>query len=126
MHVDVPALIFILVIGIYLAASIRISQENERFAVYRMGRFMGLKGPGLALKMPGATTTFVRLSLGEEGEIQSNELALFSGNPIPYQANVTPKVGTRVRIVGFDSKAVVVDAVQQVVVCEKCGHKNVM
>ncbi len=49
---------FSLVIGVlvvYLALSIRIANENERFAVFVLGRFAGYKGPGLVLKMPGGT-----------------------------------------------------------------------
>lgn len=89
-----------------------------------MGRFAGLKGPGLVFKMPGGPVKFARVSLGVEGEIQSNELALFGGNAMPYTASTPVKAGAKVRVTGFQKAAVQVEALRQVVVCEKCGHKN--
>ncbi len=37
---------------VFLAASIRIVQENTRLSVYRLGRYIGDKGPGLVLLIP--------------------------------------------------------------------------
>lgn len=37
---------------IFVAASIRIVQEDTRLSVYRLGRYTGDKGPGLVLLMP--------------------------------------------------------------------------
>ena len=115
------------VIGIavvYLAFAFRIARENERFAVFILGRFAGFKGPGLVLKMPGGSSKFARVALGAEGEIQSNELASFKGSVMPYKASTPVRAGSKVRVTGFDKTAVQVEAVQQYVVCEKCGHKN--
>ena len=122
---DYVSLIIIgIVVLLYIKMSFRIANENERFAVYALGRFAGLKGPGLVLKMPGGSTRFVRITLGDEGEIHSNELALFAGNVIPYKASAPVKVGSKVRVTGFEKATVQVETLQQFVVCEKCGHKN--
>lgn len=50
---------FICVIGavllmavIFLSASIRIVREDTRLSVYRLGRYIGDKGPGLVILMP--------------------------------------------------------------------------
>jgi membrane-bound ClpP family serine protease len=37
---------------ISLAASIRIVQEEKRLSVYRLGRYIGDKGPGIVLLIP--------------------------------------------------------------------------
>ncbi len=44
------ATIFIIII--FLASSIRIVQENKRLSVYRLGRYVGEKGPGLVILIP--------------------------------------------------------------------------
>lgn len=121
---DYGALIVIVIVAVYLAMGFRIAKENERFAVFILGRFAGFKGPGLVLKMPGGPSKFARIALGSEGEIQSNELALFEGHAMPYKASTSVKAGSKVRITGFEKAAVQVEALQQFVVCEKCGHKN--
>lgn len=45
---------FVPIIGIALLvmASIRIVPENQRLAVYRLGRYLGDKGPGLVILIP--------------------------------------------------------------------------
>ena len=44
---------FVLVIGmIILASSIKIVPEHRRLDVYRLGRYIGEKGPGLVLLLP--------------------------------------------------------------------------
>ena len=40
------------VFAIFFAASIRIVQEDKRLSVYRLGRYLGEKGPGLVLLIP--------------------------------------------------------------------------
>ncbi len=42
----------ILVFVLFLSASIRIVQEDRRLSVYRLGRYLGEKGPGLVLLIP--------------------------------------------------------------------------
>lgn len=121
---DYGALIVIIIVAVYLAMSFRVAKENERFAIFIFGRFAGLKGPGLVLKIPGTSSKFARIALSTEGEIQSNELALFEGNPMPYKVSTSVRIGSKVRVTGFEKAAVQVEAIQQFVVCEKCGHKN--
>jgi regulator of protease activity HflC (stomatin/prohibitin superfamily) len=43
---------FLLLAMIFLAASIRIVREDTRLSVYRLGRYIGDKGPGLVILMP--------------------------------------------------------------------------
>ena len=121
---DYVVLIIVGIIVLYLAMSFRIASDNERFAVYVLGRFAGLKGPGLVLKMPGSSAKFARITLGTEGEIQSNELASLAGNAVPYTSSAPVRAGSKIRVAGFEKAAVQVDSIQQFVVCEKCGHKN--
>ncbi len=45
------ALLVILAL-IYLAMSLRIVREHERYVVYRFGKFFKISGPGLLLLLP--------------------------------------------------------------------------
>ena len=119
-------LVVVVVLAGFLFAGIRIANENERFAMYAMGRFAGFKGPGLVMKMPGGGTAFVRVALGADGDVQSNELVVVAGHAMPYASKGSVRVGAKIRIVGFTPTAVQVEASQQFVVCAKCGHKNVL
>ena len=42
----------LLIMMIFLAASIRVVREDTRLSVYRLGRYIGEKGPGLVVLMP--------------------------------------------------------------------------
>ena len=49
---SVPALIAVTIIGIVLAQAPRVAQQWERAIVLRLGRFIGLRGPGLFWVVP--------------------------------------------------------------------------
>jgi len=126
MKMDWGFWIFLIIVVAYLLSAIRITQENERFAVYSLGRFAGFKGPGLVLKIPGGSSEFVRIPLGAEGEVQSNEVVLVGSHAMPFTSESSVRAGTKVRVTGFSNAAVKVEAQQKFVVCEKCGHKNAL
>ncbi len=42
----------LLIMLIFIAASIRIVREDTRLSVYRLGRYVGDKGPGLVILIP--------------------------------------------------------------------------
>lgn len=121
-------MVFFIIVATYVFVfrTIRISQENERFAVYVLGRFVGFKGPGLVLNTPGGNREFVRVLLGAEGEVQSKELVLLGSRAMPFKSESAVRVGTKIRVIGFTNSAVEVQAQQQFVICQKCGHKNTL
>jgi hypothetical protein len=121
---DLWALLVIAPVAIWLSLGIRIANEDERLATFVLGRFAGLKGPGLVIMLPGASPEYVRVRLGMEGETQSYELASFEGRAIPFTTEKSVKPGSEVRIKGFERDATRLEAIPRVVVCEKCGHKN--
>lgn len=45
--------VMIFMVMILLSASIRIVREETRLSVYRLGRYIGDKGPGLVMLIPG-------------------------------------------------------------------------
>jgi regulator of protease activity HflC (stomatin/prohibitin superfamily) len=58
-------LIFVIIFVIILAASsIKSAKESERIAIYRLGRFVGIVGPGLVFMIPGLDKV-VRINLND-------------------------------------------------------------
>jgi regulator of protease activity HflC (stomatin/prohibitin superfamily) len=47
-----PLLILLLVVIIIIASGIRVAQEYQRAVVFRLGRFSGIKGPGIYYLIP--------------------------------------------------------------------------
>ncbi len=48
-----PTILFIIIIGILLFSSIKILKEYERGVIFFLGRYTGVKGPGLIFLIPG-------------------------------------------------------------------------
>lgn len=58
---------------ILLSASLRVVPENKRLSIYRLGRFIGEKGPGLVLVIPFVDRGVMK-ELGEASESPSRKL----------------------------------------------------
>jgi hypothetical protein len=115
--------IFILIL---LVLSIKIASENQRFIVYRLGRFIGLKGPGLLLIIPGVDKC-TKINVGDRGELLAQDLARIKYAEIPVRVEGRAEIGKMVRIQSFTERdaVVVAENVQtKEFVCEKCGHIN--
>ena len=65
--------IFALLLMIFLTASIRIVQEDKRLSVYRLGRSVGEKGPGLVLLIPFIDRGILK-DLGDGGSTPSRRM----------------------------------------------------
>ncbi len=121
LHIVIIAFIIFL-----LTSMIKIASENERFAVFVMGRYIGLKGPGLVLKLYGSAGTWTKLVVGDTGELIAPGIGHFKDVQLPVQIDKNVKVTSTIRIIGFDS-----DSIQTMpdtkdrrkIVCEKCGHE---
>lgn len=50
--INIPALIAILIVTIFISSSIYIADQWEKAVVLRMGKYIGLKGPGVFLIIP--------------------------------------------------------------------------
>ena len=115
--------IFLLVLA---SSSIKIARENQRFIVYRLGRFFGLKGPGLFFILPGVDRC-TKINIGDRGELLAQDLARIKNADVPVRVEGRPEIGKVVRIQSFTERdaIVVAENVQtKEFVCEKCGHIN--
>src|SRR5215211_2333683 len=48
-----PVLILLLIAGLFLMNAVRVVQEYERGVIFRLGRLVGARGPGLFCIIPG-------------------------------------------------------------------------
>ncbi len=118
------AIVLILVLAVILLNSVKIAREDERFAVFVLGRFAGFKGPGLILR-PSPVATAHRLKVGDVGVLTSREFARFGDADVPVKNTDSLEVGRPVRIDAFldDGPRLVASAVRPSAVCPKCGHQ---
>jgi regulator of protease activity HflC (stomatin/prohibitin superfamily) len=115
--------VFLLLLAV---SSIKIARKSQRFIVYRLGRFFGLKGPGLFFIIPGVDKC-TKINVGDRGELLAQDLARIRNADVPVRVEGKVEVGKTVRIQSFTERdaVVVADSVQtKEFVCEKCGHIN--
>jgi len=119
--------IFLLIFLIILAAStLKVVSESQRLVVFRLGRFFGLKGPGLISVIP-AVDKCTKIGIGDQGELIAQDLARVKKADVPVRVDGSAMIGQSVRIQSFTDKNAVValDTVQtREFVCQKCGHIN--
>ena len=62
------------IIVVVVFSSIRVAKEHERFAVFILGRFFALKGPGLIIRAPFVQES-IRLAIGDKGRFKGDGIA---------------------------------------------------
>ena len=102
--------VFLLIVA---SSSLKIARENQRFLVYRLGRFFRLKGPGLFFIIPGVDKC-TKINVGDRGELLSQDLARIRNVGVPVRVLGRVEIGKTVRIQSFMESDVVVveDSVQ--------------
>ncbi len=120
---DIVALALVLIAAVVVFGSIAIAQENERFAVFMLGRFVRFAGPGLVLK--SFATRLLRLKVGDIGTVSSHEFVKFGDVDIPISNIESFAVGDPVRVDGFDGTEprLVKSALRPKTRCPECGHE---
>ena len=115
--------IFTLFMVVWVAFTIRIAAESERFAIFMLGRFHSYRGPGLVLVVP-FTQRVHRLRVGDVGVMSGSGFATFDGVDIPVEGTRTLGQGQSVRIDSFDGAEprLVASAERPQQRCPKCGH----
>jgi regulator of protease activity HflC (stomatin/prohibitin superfamily) len=61
-----------LIVVMLLSSAIKVVPENERLAIYRLGRYIGEKGPGLVFMIP-VIDTAQRVDLRKERNADSSQ-----------------------------------------------------
>ena len=98
--------VFLLIVA---SSSIKIARESQRFVVYRLGKSIGLKGPGLFFIIPGVDKG-TKINVGDRGELLSQDLAKIRNVAVPVRVLGRVDIGKTVRIQSFaEGEAVVVE-----------------
>lgn len=122
-----PSLLSLVAIAVTLviliASSLKIAAESERFAAFTLGRYAGLRGPGLILTF-GPATRLTRLRIGDIGQLKGDGVASFHGVDLPVPMPEAARVGDTVRIDRFGDDGLVLSKSDRrpATLCPKCGH----
>jgi regulator of protease activity HflC (stomatin/prohibitin superfamily) len=119
-------LFLVILLIIWAASATKVVSESQRLVVYRLGRFFGLKGPGLIYVIPGVDKC-TKIGIGDQGRLISHGLATVKQVDVPVTVDGSAMAGQFVRIQSFTDKdaVVVLDTVQtREFVCQKCGYIN--
>ena len=118
-------IVLVILIIIFLAASLKVASEYQRLALFRLGRYLGLRGPGLILIIPVTDKCFT-ISIGDQGLLINDGIGKFKEAEVPVEYNEKIYTGSKIKVNGFLNQKlqVILDSDQRrVVKCEKCGHE---
>jgi hypothetical protein len=100
-------MVFLVFVTIILVTGLKVASEGERFLIYRLGRYLGLKGPGLCFAVV-AMDKCVKICKEDRGELLSSGWARINGVEVPVQVGSSAEIGQRVRVTGFTKDYVIV------------------
>lgn len=90
------------VVFVIVLLSLRIAKEHQRFAIFMLGRFFVVRGPGLVISLPFIQKA-VRLAIGDKGRYKGDDIAEFAGYGLPVRAVGTVGINTAIRIISFNN-----------------------
>lgn len=92
--------IFVIVVMLFLAVSIRVVPEHQRIALFRLRRFAGLKGPGAIMVVP-FLDRYCKINEGDLGVLLTSEKGKFGEFEVPVIYNYSISNGSSIKVVGF-------------------------
>ncbi len=101
-------LIILAVIVIFFVTGIRIANENERFVVSALGKYVGIKGPGLLLKWPNSSFVWHRVALNDDGQYLGDGLVKVKEAVFPAEYTDSLKTGDSIKIVSFKNNCITI------------------
>ncbi len=116
----------IVIMTIFFVSFIKNASENQRFALFNFVNFIHLKGPGIVIKWPWNAIRWVKLTIGDRGELIGDKLMKLKDIEMPIEPEGKIPIGSFIRIKSFSEQCVFVIAdpdQRRKVTCERCGHK---
>ena len=92
--------VFVILFMIFLAFSVRVVPEQQRIALYRLGRYRGLKGPGVVIVVPYMDRG-CKITLEDRGVLISGGAGKFQEFQVPVMFNYSIATGSSIEVVGF-------------------------
>lgn len=92
--------IFIVLVMLFLAVSLRVVPERQRLALFRRGHFAGLKGPGAVIVLP-FLDRYCKINEGDQGQLLTSGTGKFGEFEVPVIFNYSIADGAPITVVGF-------------------------
>ncbi len=92
--------VFVVMVMVFIAFSMRVVAEPQRIAVFRLGRYAGLKGPGMVMVIPYMDHGY-KVAIGDRGELMEGGMGKFREFQVPVDVSQHMSVGASIRVVGF-------------------------
>ena len=99
--------LLIVVVVAFTLMSIRVLPEDRRFVFYRLGRYRGVKGPGLVFTIPGVDKV-IKIAKGDPGVMRSSNSAFFHDSELPVASIDASSTGQKVKVHGFRNLQILV------------------
>lgn len=97
---DMVETVFVIVVMIFLAISIRVVPERQRIALFRHRHYAGLKGPGAVIVVP-LLDRYCKINEGDQGLLLTSEKGKFGEFEVPVIFNYSIPNGSPIKVVGF-------------------------
>lgn len=97
--------LFLVLVMMLVAFSLRVVPEQQRIAVFRFGRWAGLRGPGMVMVVPFIDRD-CKIIIGSQGKLMSDGTGLFGAFRIPVKVSTDIAPGAVIRVVGFAEGAI--------------------
>lgn len=91
------------------AILVKVAPEHHRFAVFVDGKYLGLRGPGILIRMPALGAKWLRLRIGDKVDVISTNLAKVGNYHFPVTVE-SGDAGTAMRIKSFQRDSIVIGA----------------
>jgi regulator of protease activity HflC (stomatin/prohibitin superfamily) len=92
--------IFIVLVMIFLAFSTRAVTRQQRIALFRLGRYAGLKGPGVIIVVPFVDRD-CKITIGDQGVLVEDGKGKFQEFQVPVVFTSTIPTGASIKVIGF-------------------------
>jgi regulator of protease activity HflC (stomatin/prohibitin superfamily) len=99
--------LLIVVVVAFTLMSIRVVPEDRRLVFYRLGRYQGVKGPGLVFTIPGVDKV-IKIAKGDTGVMRSGNRAFFHDSELPVSPADASSTGQKVKVHGFRNQQILV------------------
>ena len=99
--------VFLVLVMLLVAFSLRVVPEQQRIAVFRLGRYRGLRGPGMVMVVPYMDRD-CKISIGDQGELMPDGSGKFREFQVPVIVHTSVASGASIRVVGFAKDGVLV------------------
>jgi hypothetical protein len=128
MYITLALILFVVLL---LTSMIKILPENQRLALFKLGRFVKFTGPGLVIQFEKGVHRWTRVTVGTVGELVDSGSGRFRDHKdkffdLPVEMSDSTRIGSLIRITGFstDTALCIMNPDQRKTIrCEKCGHE---